>query len=151
MSTQVKESKKLGIVEKIMRKLQLGDEGKIGSFFDKQVKKSEKAIRDLKRNQETLKNRYEDDVVDLKDKLQDAQEALKDAYENVTPEDVHNNAAMLEFESTYWRGVGIAKHEVERLEKSLEAKKENYTDEMKVIEKEIEAHQDRIDALKKDK
>ena len=47
-------------------------------------------------------------LANLKDKLEDAKEALSDAYENVTPENVHNNAAMLEFESTYWYGVKLS-------------------------------------------
>lgn len=146
MSTQT--TKKLSIVEKIMRKLQLGDEGKIGSFFEKQVDKSRKAIRDLNRNKETLKNRYEDDVTDLKDKLQDAQEALNDAYENVTPEDVKSNAAMLEFESTYWAGVKSAKREVERLEKALENREKTHKEEIEAVDKEVAAHQERMDILK---
>lgn len=144
MSTQ---TKKLGIVEKIMRKLQLGDEGKIGSFFDKQVKKAEKAIRDFKRNQETLKNRYEDDVVDLKDQLQDANEALADAYEAVTPDDVHNNAAMSAFEDVYWSNVKAAKQKVERLTNQIEAKEKSHKEDMEKIDKEIAAWKERITAL----
>lgn len=153
MSTQAEKSvkdsvKELAIVKAIMEKLQLGDEGKIGSFFTKQVKSSEKAIRDLNRNITTLKNRYDDDVQDLEDKIQDAQEALVDAYQAVTPEDVPNNAAMAEFADTYWYNVGNAKAKVERLVKELEGLEEDHKKSVEKYEKEVAAHKERINYLK---
>ena len=145
MSTQVTE---FAIVKAIMVKLQLGDAGKLGSFFAKQVKNAEKSIRDLDRNKTTLKNQYNDDVQDVKDQIEDANEALVDAYENVSPDDVKNNAAMLKFEDTYWGNVQYAKNKVEGLEARLKELKEDHKDEIKDIDDEIVLHKERIEVLK---
>ena len=144
--TQVTE---FAIVKRIMAKLQLGDAGKLGSFFAKQVKNAEKAIRDLERNKVTLKNQYNDDVQDVKDQIEDATEALNDAYENVSPEDVKNNAAMLKFEETYWNNVNYAKRKVESLEDRLKELKEDHKEEIKDIDGEIALHKERIEEVKK--
>ena len=143
--TQVTE---LAIVKRIMAKLQLGDAGKMGSFFGKQLKNAEKAIRDLERNKITLKNQYNDDVQDVKDQIEDAAEALVDAYDNVTPDDVRNNAAMLSFEKSYWQSVNMAKAKVENLNEKLKCMKEYNKDEVKEIDEEITLQKERIDALK---
>ena len=145
MSTQVTEMK---IVKAIMIKLQLGDAGKLGSFFAKQVKNAEKNIRDLERNKVTLKNEYNDDVQDVKDQIEDATEALNDAYEAVSPDDVKNNAAMLAFEDVYWRNVNFAKRKVEGLNEQLKSLKEENKVELVDIEEEIALHKERIEVLK---
>ena len=146
MSTKVTE---LGIVKKIMAKLQLGDAGKIGSFFAKQVKSCDRSIRDLRRNLETLKNQQSDDKLDLNDKLDDAKEALVDAYENVSPDDVKTNAKMGDFETTYWKRVTSALDLVKDIEDKQKSYKEKYNDNVKDINEQIEKYQARIDALKK--
>lgn len=144
MSTQVTE---LAIVKRIMTKLQLGDAGKLGAFFSKQVKNSQKEIRDLERNKVTLKNEYNDSLEDLKDQIEDATEALVDAYDNVTPDDVKNNKAMAEFEEIYWAGVKSAQRKLENLKEQMKREKEEYKDEVKEIDEEITLHKARIEAL----
>ena len=145
MSTQVTE---LAIVKRIMAKLKLGDAGKLGNFFVKQVKNSEKAIRDLNRNKVTLKNQYNDDVEDFKDRIEDATEALTEAYDNVTPDNVINNAVMLEFEGKYWSNINRAKAKLADLEEKLTDLKEEYEEAVEAIDEEIALHEERISVLK---
>ena len=140
----------LAIVKKIMELLKLGEAGKIGNFFSKQVKNSEKAIRDLKRNKTTLKNSYEDNVEDLNDQLVDAKEAVSDAYMNVSVDNVKTNAAMANFEIEYWAGVRAAEALVDELENKLEVAKEEYEEEVKDLDEQIAAYQTRIDRLTKE-
>ena len=138
----------LAIVKRIMAKLQLGDAGKLGSFFAKQVKNAEKAIRDLERNKVTLKNQYGDDVQDLKDQIEDATEALQDAYDAVVPEDVKNNAAMAAFEQVYWSNVKSAKRKIDALNVSLDDLKERNKEATKSIDEEVDRYKERIEVLK---
>ena len=145
MSTQLSE---LAIVKRIVNKLKLGEAGKIGNFFGKQVKNAEKAIRDHSRNKVTLENKYNDDVQDINDKIEDAEEALKDAYDNVTPEDVATNAAINAFEIEYWRGVKNAKNKLDDLKEQLKYLEESYNDKIKDINNQIALQQERIDVLK---
>jgi chaperonin cofactor prefoldin len=137
----------LAIVKKIMELLQLGEAGKIGAFFSKQIKDSEKAIRDLKRNKTTLENAYNDDVEDLTDQLQDAKEAVNDAYMAVTAEDVKTNAAMNSFADTYWYNVTQAEGKVDRIEKRMEETTDSHKEAIKDLNKQIAKYQARIDAL----
>ena len=95
--------KELPIVKRVMILLELGDAGKIGSFYNKQKIKAEKAIRDLGRNKVTLENSHKDLLEDFNDQKEDLDEKLAEAYISVSPEDVKNHGAMLLFETTYWK------------------------------------------------
>lgn len=137
----------LGIVKKVMAFLQLDEAGKIGSFFEKQVKIAEKAIRDLNRNKVTLENAHKDRLEDFQGKMEDAKENLDQAYRNVTLADISNNAAIARFEETYWERIADAKAAIEDLEEEIESATEYYEREIEEIDEQIEAYQDRIDAL----
>ena len=111
---------KIGIVGRIMAHLGLGDEGKIGKFFIKEIKKCNNAVKQLKHNQTGELSQFKIEEEKLNDKLEDAVEAVKDAYENVKPEDVATNAKMDAFSVVYWEGVKEANRNVKKIKDSLE-------------------------------
>jgi len=134
----------LQIVKTIMTKLQLGDEGKLGYFFDKQIKEANKAIRDLKRNKETLENSYKDKFEDLNDKLEDATVALDEAYTDVDPENLKTNADAANFQDEYWSNINSHQDNVVRIEKSIEKTKENLKADIERIDEQIAKYNERI-------
>lgn len=118
--SEVKEVKN-SLVAKIMTVLGLGDEGKIGKFVAKEIKKANTAIKSLKHNLTAELSQYDIEKGKLKDRLEDANEAVEDAYANITPENVSTNAAMEEFAEVYWKGVVDAERSVESLTNQLKS------------------------------
>ena len=96
-----------------------------------------------------MENAYNDNVEDLTDQLQDAKEAVNDAYMAVTAEDVKTNAAMNSFADIYWYNVTQAEGKVERIEKRMEANTEAHKKNIDDLNKQIAKYQARIDALTK--
>lgn len=144
---ELSDVKQLGIVKKVMAFLKLDEAGKIGNFFEKQIKIAEKAIRDLKRNKVTLENMHKDLIEDFDGRIEDAKINLQEAYRNVTLEDVANNAAIADFQDTYWGRISAAKEVIEDLESDLEAATERYEMNIEEIDEEIELYEERISAL----
>jgi len=60
MTTKKETSGIYALAQKVLNLLNIGEDAKINNFFSKEVKKAEKAIRDLKRNSTTLENQYND-------------------------------------------------------------------------------------------
>lgn len=139
----------LAIVKKVLAFLNIGEDAKIGNFFVKEVKKADKAIRDLKRNLTTYENKYNDSVDDINEKLEDALEAVEEAKIAITLEDVKTNDAANAFSETYWKNVTYKQDDVKYLEERLKALKEDYKERVSEIEAKIAKYQARIDMIKK--
>ena len=135
----------LAIVKKVMAILELGDAGKIGSFFNKQKSKADKAIRDLRRNKLTLKNIHKDDIEDLNDSLEDLNESLADAYLNVTPKDVKNHEAMSLFEVSYWDKISKLKASIETVKGGIEECKEAYVKSIEDVDSQIAKYKENLE------
>jgi len=142
------EVKGFGIVAAILRILKMDDEGKIGKFFAKEVKKFENAIRDLNNNIAAITNVYQSALETRNDAIEDAKEAVDNAYQAVTVEDVANNATMESFASRYWASVERANAVLDRLEKEATAAAEAHEKALKVITDQIAKYQARIDKIK---
>lgn len=136
------------LAQKVLNFLNIGEDAKINNFFAKEVKKAEKAIRDLKRNLTTLENQYNDSVDDINEKLADAVEAVQEAKIAITLNDVKTNDAADSFASIYWRNVDAKLAEVKRLEKKIEALKESFEQSTKDTNEQIDKYQSRIDMIK---
>ena len=136
------------LAQKVLNLLNIGEDAKINNFFSKEVKKAEKAIRDLKRNLTTLENQYNDSTDDVNEKLVDAREAVEDAKIAVTLADVKTNDAADSFASVYWRNVDAKLAGVKSLEKKLETLAETFKKDSEDVQEQIEKYQARIDMIK---
>lgn len=138
----------LAIVARIMKVLKLDEEGKIGKFFTKEIKKFETAIRHLNNNISALKNVYQAAVDKLNEKLEDAREAVENAYDAVTTEDLATNDAMSNFSDRYWAKVTRAEDAVNALVKQAEKDAEAHEKALKEIQDQITKYETRIAKLK---
>ena len=138
---------KLGIVAKIMKVLKLDEEGKVGKFFAKEIKKCETAIRDLKNNRSQYVNVYDSAAEKYQDRLDDANEQVESAYQAVTIEDIPNNESMETFASRYWAGVTRAEARVAAIEAEIKEAKEKHEKELKEVDEQISKYQNRIDRI----
>lgn len=143
-STPVAETAKLGIVAKIMKVLKLDEEGKVGKFFAKEVKKCETAIRDLKNNLISIGNVFSSKEDKLKDQLEDAKDGVEAAYQAVTIDNVANNETMECFSANYWEKVKAAEDKVASIEKRIEAAVKYNEEAVKEVNEQIARYQTRI-------
>lgn len=135
---------KFSIVRIISAKLNLGDQGKLDSFFERAVKFLKKEIDGLKANLNVLKFNFDTIISDLKDQLQDAEDALKDSYEAVEIDNIINNDAQKKFLETYLDNISKCEKEVETINEKIEKETETYNEKVSDIQKEIEFREKRI-------
>lgn len=130
-------AKATGIVAKIVNFLKLGEEGKIGSFFERLRKNLKREIEANKRNKENLMFSYTTVTDKLKDDLEDANVNLEQTYLNVPVEEVSTNAAQDSFESTYWARIESAESKVAKIKKQLEGEEKSFNTQIEGIDKTI--------------
>ena len=147
MSTKKETAGIYALAQKVLNLLNIGEDAKINNFFSKEVKKAEKAIRDLKRNLTTLENQYNDSIDDVNEKLVDAKEAVEDAKIAVTLNDVKTNDAADSFAGNYWRNVDSKLAEVKRLEKKSESLADSLKKSVEDVQEQIDKYQSRIDMI----
>lgn len=150
MSTEnEKTGSRFPIVATIMRLLKLDEAGKLETFFAKQVKKAERQISNLEANKKALKLSYENHIEDLKEKLEDANEALEAAYHNVDVTKIMTNADQDSYESTYWYNIERAEDKVEAIENDQKEAEESYDNDVKEIDEQIVSYRARIAKITK--
>lgn len=144
MSEEVKPSLKKVVVAKVMSILKLDDDGRLDRFYDKQIKIFKDFIKNIKNNSGTLEVKFDQDCDKLNDDIQDAKEALDDAYAAIKPEDVANNESMKAFGLVYWENIEEKERVVTALEEKLEKVKKLYEEGVKERSEKIAMYEARI-------
>lgn len=134
-------------LEKLKAKLKLGDEGKVMSFFEREVKKQERSIKNLTTNRNTLTSTHESDLEDLNDQLADAKEAVEAAYFAITPEQVANNALQDSFSTTFWGNITRAENKVKSIEESIADLKKAHRAKLDDNQEQIDKYKARLKAI----
>ena len=134
--------KPTGIVAKIMAFLNLGDAGKLQSFFDREIKKKKREI-------ESYQKSIENEKYNSKGRLEALveQEEVDDAYYSVKPEDVKTNAEQEAFAYIYWSKVEQAESKLARIQDEIEEEKEKTKEKIESYEEQIKERQVRISKL----
>jgi len=135
---------KLGIVERIMKTLKLDDEGRVYSFFARETKKIERKIVAINQNKTVTEMEYKNNLIILKENLDDAKINLISAMEDVDVERIKTNADKDSFASLYWERVEMAERDVERVEKEIDDLKTKYEDDIKALDIDIKECKSRI-------
>jgi hypothetical protein len=138
---------KLGIVDRIMKTLKLDDEGRVYSFFAREMKKIEREITTINQNITVAKMEYDNNLVILKENLADAKDALLSAMENVDVDRIKSNSDKDSFATEYWHKVDIAEQEVEDCKKAIKELREKYDDEVDALNEEIKRRKTRIESF----
>ena len=141
--------KELAIVKAVMALLKLDDAGKISKFFNQEIKAAKEAISGLKLNLQVKALEYQQEVSKSDKAIEDAKEAVNDAFVAVTVEDVANNAKSTAFADTYWYNVKRAEDTLEALEEQAKQSKEAYDKAVEKINDQIAKYQARIDKIEK--
>lgn len=141
---------KFSIVRVIMTMLNLGEEGKISSFFLKVEKRLKREINILSRNLETVKSQTEQRIEDLTDQLQDANDTLNQAYYHVDLDNLQTNESQSNYVEIYLDNIDSKLEQVRRIQKQIEEEKDNFEKFKKETEEQITSLQKRIDIITKE-
>jgi ABC-type Zn2+ transport system substrate-binding protein/surface adhesin len=139
--------KQQSLIDRIKATLKIGDEGKVQNFIGKQISKLEREIKSIKQNISILENEYSNKIADFADQTQDAEQAVIDAYEAITIEELKNNASTDEFAKKYWFNIEECERSFKRLEKAIEDYKESYSTKLENFEEQIAERERRISNL----
>lgn len=137
----------LTLAQRISALLKAGDEGKINSFFIREKKTLQKDIDKAKKNKLFIASALEEELDTLKDKIEDANQAVESAYEDITAEQVKSNAEQDRFSPEYWGRITSAENVVEALKKKSEAAKDSAKDKTDELDRQIDKLQNRIDII----
>lgn len=137
----------LTLAQRISALLKAGDEGKINSFFIREKKTLQKDIDKAKKNKLFIASALEEELDTLKDKIEDANQAVESAYEDITAEEVKSNAEQDRFSPEYWGRITAAENVVEALKKKAEAAKDSAKDKTDELDRQIDKLQNRIDII----
>lgn len=140
MSTKSSKS----LAERIKAALKLGEDGKIMSFFDRQLSKLRREIKQYQRNIQTEEFESENVIADLTGQLEDAKESVVSAYENLEIDSINTNSAQENYEITYWGRIQKAESVVKNLVEQIEKEKESLAKRIERINEEIEVRNKRI-------
>lgn len=135
---------KFPLVRAIKAFLNLGDEGKLESFFQRVNKTLKKENTVNTKNLENLKFNHEQNLETLKDRLEDANEALDRAYMNVNVDRIQTNEQQEAHVDVYLAQIDDQLRVVSGIEKDIERAKEKYTEEAKQIQDQIDSNTKRL-------
>lgn len=139
----------LGLVDRILAFLQLGEDGKINAFFIKQVKRLKKDISNLEKNISTAKEIAKDSNEEVNEKIEDLKEQLNDAFMNISVEDVKTNELANDFEYTYWNRIAKIEADIKYQESIIEATNKKLESDIKGYESDIADRKARIAKIEK--
>ena len=144
----MEKTKTSGIVAKIMAIQNLGEEGKVGSFFCGLEKHYNSNISKLEHNQKSLEFKYASDVDNLNDRLADAKEDLENAWLAVDIEKIQTREDQKHYISVYNHNISRATAVVEGLEDGLENLKKSHESDIIDIQNQISEYTARLNKIK---
>ena len=147
MNNQEEKTVFSALIKEIMAILKLDDAGRLEKFFKSEVKSLKSEIKVIEMNKQTAALEYEMLLSEFDDKIESAEEALKDAYRAVKIEDINNNDAMKQFSIKYWNNIDNKEATLESLKKEREGVVKNYEDHLEARNKKIAKREARIKAI----
>ena len=147
MNNQEEKTVFSALIKEIMAILKLDDAGRLEKFFKNEVKLLKSEIKVIENNKQTAALEYEMALSEIDDRIESAEEALKDAYRAVKIEDINNNDAMKQFSSKYWNNIDKKEATLESLKKEREAIVKNYEDQLELRNKKIAKREALIKAI----
>ena len=147
MNNQEEKTVFSALIKEIMAILKLDDAGRLEKFFKNEVKSLKSEIKVIENNKQTAALEYEMALSEIDDRIESAEEALKDAYRAVKIEDINNNDAMKQFSSKYWNNIDNKESNLESLKEERKAIIKNYEDHLEARNKKIAKREARIKAI----
>lgn len=135
------------LVRKISAFLKLGETGKLESFFQRVIKTLSKEISAHKKNLDTLKFNYTQEIEDIDDEIQDAQVAYEESFMKVDIDKIGTNEAQKDFQEVYLANIDTKALVVENLKKKKEEATQAYDASVKETQEQIDSLTKRVEAI----
>jgi F0F1-type ATP synthase membrane subunit b/b' len=132
------------VVAKVMAFLKLDDSGRVDKFFDKQIKMFRDKIKAVEQNMSSAKTQFALITDKHADALEDAEEALEEAYLAIKPDEISSNDAIKAFSDIYWNNIKSKEDDITALKETMKAKQEAYDEELKNRQEKIAKYEARI-------
>ena len=141
------ETVKLSVLDRIKKLLKLDDAGRVEKFFAREVKKMNNNIDTVTMNKQAKAFKLKTDLYQIDSDLEDAHQAVEDAFDAIKPENVLNNDVMDSFAPEYWGNIDRAEQRVKALEEHRKRVVEAAAEEARVNDEKIEKYKYRISRL----
>ena len=139
----------LPIVKRIMIALNLGDEGRVGHFFNRIIKKAERQITALESNKDVLKLEYKNDMIDIDERIEDAEINLESTYSTPDITRLTTNADQDAYEEVYLNRIERAEDTLESVKLEKERLQTSHKESLENLDTQIGAYKKRISNFKK--
>lgn len=149
MSTEENKVSKYSIVNRIYAFFQEGDAAQWTKFMDRIIKKLTREIEGLKKNISTHRFKSNQILDDIADKLEDAEQALEEAYLNIPVGSINTNAAQNAYLEVYLTAIEDRESYIKELEAYKEKEKEELKEYIAKCNEQIRVRKERIDKLTK--
>ena len=143
----IKKKVTLTLAEKVKAALNIGDKGKVDSFFIREEKNFKRELKVLSRRLENNSINAETEIEVFEDKIFDAEGAIENALTNLDVKKISTNASQDEYSETFWNRVLAAEVKLENLKEEKVKTLEKYNKKGEDIQKDIDKCNRRILAI----
>lgn len=144
MSERVKMNTGISWSQKVLAKLNLNEEGKVGLFRDSLVKTWEKAITVRKREIAQIKEKEVELLESMNEVLDELKEEMNDTFITVDPEKIKTRDSRIDYIDSFDRKCNEAVAKVKAQEESIEETKKHNAERIKLKEQEIEVFENKL-------
>ena len=123
---------------KVLAKLNLSEEGKVGLFGDTLVKDWTKQIRDKKKYIQQLESDMEDMLLEANEKLEDFKEEYEEAFLNVNVNRISTSDARHEYVEDFTDNLVSKKNKVLGQIQKIKDIEESYKENIKEVQEQID-------------
>lgn len=141
---EIMSTSKFSIVRSIAALLKLGNDGKLDSFLTRVVKTLNKEVTIITKNIDTVKFNFSQRLSELQDQLDDAKDALENAYLEVNIDRIGTNEAQTSYVEVYLDNIDRKAKDVSIIEKRIKTETEENEKELKDLTAQVESLNKRV-------
>ena len=137
------------LVAEVLKLLKMDDAGRVSKFFKKEVKRLKEEIKTFEMNKQTAEMEFERRLSKYDSQIEDAEEAVKEAYTKIQVEELTSNEAMENFSAKYWSNINDKEYLLESLVDARKRAVEQYEITVKERDEKIAKRVQRIEKISK--
>ena len=137
------------LVAEVLKLLKMDDAGRVSKFFKKEVKRLKEEIKTFEMNKQTAEMEFERRLSKYDSQIEDAEEAVKEAYTKIQVEELTSNEAMENFSAKYWSNINDKEYLLISLVDERKKAVEQYEITVKERDEKIAKRVQRIEKISK--
>ena len=137
------------LVAEVLKLLKMDDAGRVSKFFKKEVKRLKEEIKTFEMNKQTAEMEFERLLSKYDSQIEDAEEAVKEAYTKIQVEELTSNEDMENFSAKYWSNINDKEYLLKSLVDARKRAVEQYEITVKERDEKIAKRVQRIEKISK--